>query len=71
MKTILITGSTDGIGKLTALKFAKEGNTVYIHGRSEAKVEAVVTEIKATSNNENIKRICSRFFRFKGCKTIS
>lgn len=71
MKTILITGSTDGIGKLTALKFAKEGNTVYIHGRSEAKVEAVVTEIKATSNNENIKGFVADFSDLKAVKQLA
>ena len=37
-KIILVTGSTDGVGKLTALKFAQDGHSVYVHGRSEAKV---------------------------------
>lgn len=45
MKTILITGSTDGIGKLTALQLAKEGHTVYVHGRNAQKVEATVKAI--------------------------
>ena len=60
-KTIVITGSTDGIGKLTALKLAKEGHTVYVHGRSEAKVNAVVTEIKEASNHQNIKGFVADF----------
>jgi NAD(P)-dependent dehydrogenase (short-subunit alcohol dehydrogenase family) len=34
-KTILITGSTDGIGKQTALQLAREGATVIVHGREE------------------------------------
>ncbi len=44
-KTILITGSTDGIGKLTARKLAAGGHHVLVHGRTAAKVEAAAAEI--------------------------
>ncbi|WP_282051327.1 SDR family NAD(P)-dependent oxidoreductase [Maribacter aquivivus] len=54
MKHILITGSTDGIGKLLALRLAKEGHFVGVHGRTEAKLNATVTEIKAESKNDNL-----------------
>lgn len=37
-KTILITGSTDGIGKLAALKLAEAGHQVYLHGRDADKL---------------------------------
>lgn len=37
-KTILITGSTDGIGLLTARRLVEEGHTVLLHGRSEEKL---------------------------------
>jgi len=60
-KTILITGSTDGIGKLTALKLAKEGHTIYVHGRNDAKLQTVISEIKEASNNENIKGFVADF----------
>ena len=42
MSTIIITGSTDGIGKLTAEKLAKEGHHVLLHGRNPEKVEHTV-----------------------------
>lgn len=54
-KTILITGSTDGIGKLTATKLAKEGHTVYVHGRNPEKLSATISEIKAATGNENVE----------------
>ncbi len=48
-KKILITGSTDGIGKLAALKLAEAGHEVILHGRNAQKLEAVIKEIKATA----------------------
>jgi len=54
-KNILITGSTDGIGKLAAIKLAKEGHTIYLHGRNAEKLDKVIAEVKKLSNNENVK----------------
>lgn len=44
-KTILITGSTDGIGKQTALELAEMGATVIVHGRDANRVKSTVEEI--------------------------
>lgn len=60
-KTILITGSTDGIGKLAAIKFAKDGHTVYLHGRNKEKLQRVILDIKEASNNKNIDGFVSDF----------
>jgi NAD(P)-dependent dehydrogenase (short-subunit alcohol dehydrogenase family) len=54
-QTILITGSTDGIGKLTALNLAKQNAQIIVHGRNEAKVKKVVNELKAKSSNQRIE----------------
>lgn len=54
MKTILITGSTDGIGKLTAIALAKNGDHLLLHGRNREKLQKTVTEIKELSNQENV-----------------
>lgn len=54
MKNILITGSTDGIGKLVAIKLAKEGHSIYVHGRNEEKLASVISEIKSKSENDKI-----------------
>ncbi|NBC05790.1 MAG: SDR family NAD(P)-dependent oxidoreductase [Bacteroidetes bacterium] len=52
-KTILLTGSTDGIGKLAAIKLAKDGHEVYLHGRNAEKLKAVLSEVRSQSGNEN------------------
>ncbi|WP_037311100.1 SDR family NAD(P)-dependent oxidoreductase [Ruegeria halocynthiae] len=44
-KTILITGSTDGIGLLTAKKLAADGHQVLLHGRSVTKLERAAAEV--------------------------
>jgi len=49
-KTILITGSTDGIGLETAKKFLFEGHIVLIHGRNEKKLAHVKEQLLKSSN---------------------
>ena len=44
--TIVVTGATDGIGRSTARALARHGADVVVHGRSAAKVEAVVAELR-------------------------
>jgi len=50
-KTCLITGSTSGIGKQTALALAQMGATVVLVGRDRTRGEATKAEIIATSSN--------------------
>jgi NAD(P)-dependent dehydrogenase (short-subunit alcohol dehydrogenase family) len=50
-KTILITGSTDGVGRHVALELATVGATVMIHGRSRERAESLLGEIRKRGNN--------------------
>ena len=60
-KTILITGSTDGIGKLAAIKLAKDGHEIYLHGRNADKLKDVISEVKAASSNDNVNGFIADF----------
>jgi NAD(P)-dependent dehydrogenase (short-subunit alcohol dehydrogenase family) len=42
----LVTGSTSGIGKAIAIRFAAEGAAVVVHGRDHARGDAVVRTIR-------------------------
>ena len=60
-KTILITGSTDGIGKLAAIRLAKEGHTLYLHGRNSKKLDKVIKEIVNLTGNDKISGFIADF----------
>jgi len=50
-KTILITGSTDGIGLETAKKLSAAGNKVLLHGRNPDKLAAAEAEVAGVSGS--------------------
>lgn len=54
-KYVLITGSTDGIGKQTALVLAKMGAHVLLHGRNPKKGRLALNEIRCKTNNSNLE----------------
>lgn len=53
--TILITGSTDGLGKLVARHLAEKGATVLLHGRNAAKGAATLAELSGSTKNARLK----------------
>lgn len=59
--SILITGSTDGIGKQAALQSAAAGHHVVLHGKNSAKLKNVVKELKHATNNDRIEGYTADF----------
>ena len=45
-KTVLVTGSTDGVGRVVAKRLGEQGWRVLVHGRDRGRGERVVAEIK-------------------------
>jgi NAD(P)-dependent dehydrogenase (short-subunit alcohol dehydrogenase family) len=53
-RTVLVTGSTDGIGKATALDLAQMGAKVLLHGRDPEKGRRVHEEIARTTGTDQL-----------------
>ncbi|WMT78286.1 SDR family NAD(P)-dependent oxidoreductase [Bradyrhizobium sp. Ash2021] len=51
-KTVLITGSTDGVGRYVAAKLAVAGAKVLIHGRDKTRAQTLSDEIKRAGGFE-------------------
>ena len=49
-KTSVVCGSTQGIGKATALELADLGSNVVLVARNESKLKAVLTELSTDEN---------------------
>lgn len=67
-KTILITGSTDGIGLLTAKRLTAAGHSILLHGRNEKKLAKAVDTVGSgavgfradVSDLEQVKELAAR-----------
>jgi hypothetical protein len=69
-KTILNTGSTDGLGKLVAQHLAHQGAMVLLHGRNKEKGKSVLEELKRETGNNHLKYYNGDFASLKEVQGI-
>ena len=60
-KTILITGSTDGIGRATARALAERGGAVIVHGRDEQRAAEAARELAAATGSRQVTPVAADF----------
>src|SRR5215218_621486 len=53
-KTVLVTGSTDGVGRYVASRLAAAGAHLLIHGRDASRAKTLMEEIKRAGGSEPI-----------------
>ncbi|NVB79906.1 MAG: SDR family oxidoreductase [Kofleriaceae bacterium] len=69
-KTVLVTGSTAGIGYAAARLYAREGARVTINGRAQNRVEAAVASLRKEVAGATIDGIAADVGTAAGCKTL-
>lgn len=70
-KVVLITGATNGIGKEAARQIAQTGATVVIAGRTEEKLNAVVSEIQQSTGNAQIEGVLADLSQVAGMRALA
>jgi NAD(P)-dependent dehydrogenase (short-subunit alcohol dehydrogenase family) len=68
---ILVTGSTDGIGMITAHVLAGMGATVLVHGRSSERCRRTVTAIREHSGNERVSSYIGDFSSLREVRAMA
>ncbi len=70
-KTVLVTGSSSGIGFETAKALAQQGAEVILAARSEDKLKEAVAAIKAATGNDNLKYYTADFSSQKSVRELA
>lgn len=69
-RTVVITGGTSGIGKQTAITFAKNGFTVFITSRNNDTGKIATDEIISISGNKEVYYISGNLSSIQECKNL-
>ncbi|WP_410580568.1 SDR family NAD(P)-dependent oxidoreductase [Amycolatopsis sp. lyj-108] len=70
-KTVLVTGSTGGIGKETARRLASLGAGVILVGRDKARAESAAEELRRSSGNRDVNAITADLSRLRDIRRLA
>ncbi len=69
-RTVLVTGSTAGIGLAIASAFVREGAAVIVNGRSRERVDAAVAKIRAEARGAKVSGVAADLGSKEGVRTL-
>ncbi len=70
-KSVLITGATDGLGKLVAKHLAEQGADVILHGRSAEKGNKVLNDLRSQTGKTSLRYYNGDYASFRNVKALS
>jgi NAD(P)-dependent dehydrogenase (short-subunit alcohol dehydrogenase family) len=68
---VLVTGSTDGLGRAVAERLAIDGATVLLHGRDPVKLASTAHDLRATSHNDRVRTYLADFSSLKAVRVMA
>ena len=69
-KRAVVCGSTQGIGKSTAIKLAEMGASIVLISRNIEKLNRVLSELPIVDQNQNHEAISSKCFEFVSKRVV-
>ena len=71
MKTILVTGATDGIGREAARQLGERGARVLVHGRTRDKAERTVKALREQTGRDAFAAVAGDFARLDEVRALA
>lgn len=70
-QTMLVTGSTDGIGRATAMELARRGARVIVHGRNDERAQRAAQALSEQSGNPRVEWIAGDFSSLRQIRRLA
>jgi NAD(P)-dependent dehydrogenase (short-subunit alcohol dehydrogenase family) len=69
-RTVLVSGSTSGIGEAIAVAFARDGVTVVINGRNRERTEAAAERIRSDTGHDALLPVAADLATAEGAQIM-
>ncbi|MER6467068.1 SDR family NAD(P)-dependent oxidoreductase [Streptomyces sp. NPDC001288] len=70
-RTVLVTGSTSGIGEATAAAFARDGSEVIVNGRDPERTKAAAERILAAAGDGEVRAVAADVSTAEGVRALT